>query len=79
MSMTILAPSPSAIQAARVRAGLTVAEACRLAGMRESTLYRIEAGRVPRITTAKTLAAAFGVELDVLLAHQPKPRRGRAA
>lgn len=79
MSTLILAPSPAEIQAARVRAGFTVAEACRLAGIKDSTLYRIEAGRVPRITTAKKLAQVYGVELNQLLAHQPIRRRGSAA
>lgn len=62
-----------------MRAGLSVAETCRLAGIQETTLYRIEAGRVPRITTAKKLAEAFGVDLDALLARQSGRRRGAAA
>ena len=60
-------PSPEAIRAARIEAGLPVAEVARRAGLGEATLYRIEKGRhVPRDYTVGRIAHALGVPVASL-------------
>lgn len=53
------------LKAARINAGLSIAQACAKTGVSENTLLNYEAYRTkPVIDTAIKLAKAYGVELD---------------
>lgn len=61
------------LQRARARAGLTQRALAARAGVPQSTVARIERGRLdPRISTLDRLLRACGVELDVV----PRPGAG---
>lgn len=62
-----------------MRKGMSVAEVCQLAGIQETTLYRIESGKVPRITTVRKLAGVFGCDLEQLLEYRAPAGRGGTA
>lgn len=55
---------------ARVRAGLTQADLARRAGTTQSTIARLEAGKVsPRLETLDRLIEACGFALDVTISE----------
>lgn len=52
---------------AQVRAGVSVADLSSTTGVHQATIYRIMAGNVPRIPTAKKLADALGISVGDIL------------
>lgn len=52
----------------RERAGMSQAQVARSAGLNERTIRLVEQGkRVPKIATARALAAALGITVDELV------------
>lgn len=64
---SLLRPSTVKIQRARVERGLSILEVVKGTGLDESGLYRLEAGRVPRISTVRKLADFYGCAIADLL------------
>lgn len=62
-----LQPSPLLIRDARMRKGWTVPRLASESGISKVSIYAIENGREPRMTTVAKLAEALGVEVKDLL------------
>lgn len=67
---------PAALRALRLRAGMSIAELARTAGVADGTVDGIEAGYLCRnhMSTARRLAAAFGVEVAELVIFVERDR-----
>ena len=68
-------------QLARYRAGISLKDAAERAGVGRTTLSRIENGHIerPSAEVVHGLAAAYEIEVDVLLGLKPMPERKAAA
>lgn len=69
MAQSIATPTATRLRAARLAAGLSVAELANAAHVAETTVYRIEAGEhaLRQMRVARSLAAALGVPVGDLL------------
>ena len=62
------------VKSAREACGLTQRHLARLAGMNQSTISRLETGRL-RYLRFQRLATVFGILYDPMLGRAPRPNR----
>ena len=66
---------PSAIRVCRVLTGVTQEALARRAGVRRETVSRVENGGEPQLRTARRLADALGLQLELLFPEREEPQR----
>jgi transcriptional regulator with XRE-family HTH domain len=70
----VLAAPPSAIRTVRLLSGLSQAELAHRAGLRRETVSRVERGASPQLRTARALAEALGLDVELLFPRE-EPHR----
>jgi transcriptional regulator with XRE-family HTH domain len=68
----VLAAPPSAIRTVRLLSGLSQTQLAQRAGITRETVSRVENGGEPQRRTARAIADALGLDLEVLFPKKEK-------